>query len=143
MSFLFRSTPRQRDLALLALRVILGVIFIAHGQQKLFGMGFTGVQGAFGKMGAPFPEITGPLIALLEFFGGIALVVGLLTRLVTAGFVADMLGAILLVHLPKGLIGPGGYELVLSLLGASLALFLAGAGDFSLDGLIGRRRAYH
>src|SRR3954471_3179383 len=108
MSFLFNSTPRQLDLGLLALRIILGIIFIAHGQQKLFGMGFAGVTGAFTQMGAPLPQLTGPLIALLEFFGGIALVAGFLTRLVSLGLVADMLGAILLVHLPKGLTGPGG-----------------------------------
>ena len=139
MSSLFNPTPRQRDLGLLVLRVILGIVFVVHGHQKLFGMGFAGVQGAFAHMGAPLPQVTGPLIALLEFFGGIALIVGFLTRLVSLGLAADMLGAIVLVHLAKGLTGPGGYELVLMLMGASLALLLGGAGDFSIDALIGRR----
>ncbi len=139
MSFLFMSSPRQRDLALLCLRVIAGIIFIAHGAQKLFVFGIPGVQDSFAKMGAPLPVITGPLIAGLEFFGGIALIVGLLTRLVALGLVADMLGAILLVHFPHGLTGKGGYEFVLMLMGASLALMLAGAGEFSADALIGRR----
>jgi putative oxidoreductase len=142
MSFLFSSaSTRQRDLALLALRVIAGIIFTAHGAQKLFVFGIAGVQGAFAQMGAPLPQITGPLIGGLEFFGGIALIVGLLTRLVALGLVADMLGAILLVHLAKGLTGQGGYEFVLMLMGASLALLLAGAGDFSIDAVIGRRTA--
>jgi len=141
MPSLFKTTARQADLALLALRVIAGIIFTAHGAQKLFVFGIAGVQGAFAKMGAPLPELTGPLIAGLEFFGGIALIVGLLTRLVAIGLVADMLGAIMLVHLANGLTGQGGYEFVLMLLGASLALFFAGAGDFSIDHLIGRRTA--
>src|SRR3954466_8407235 len=116
MLFLFaNTTDRQRDLALLALRVIAGVIFTAHGAQKLFVFGIAGVQGAFAKMGAPMPDVTGPLIAGLEFFGGIALIFGLLTRLVAVGLVADMLGAILLVHLANGLTGQGGYEFVLML----------------------------
>ena len=136
MSF-FRSSPRQLSLGLAVLRVAVATIFIRHGAQKLFVFGFAGVTGAFTHMGVPFPGLMGPLIGVLEFFGGIALVIGLLTRLVALGFVCDMLGAILLVQLKNGF---SRYELEFLLLGSSLALVLAGAGGFSVDALIAGRQ---
>ena len=136
MSF-FRSSPRQLNLGLAVLRVAVATIFIRHGAQKLFVFGFAGVTGAFTHMGVPFPGLMGPLIGLLEFFGGLALVIGLLTRLVALGLVFDMLGAILLVQLKRGF---SGYELEFLLLGSSLALVLTGAGRFSVDSLIAARR---
>ena len=134
---LFRSSPRQLNVGLAVLRIAVATIFIRHGAQKLFVFGFAGVAGAFGHMGVPFPGLMGPLIGLLEFFGGIALVIGLLTRLVALGFVCDMLGAILLVQLKNGF---SRYELEFLLLGSSLALALLGAGSFSLDSLIADRK---
>jgi putative oxidoreductase len=137
MSF-FLSSPRQLNLGLAVLRVAVATIFIRHGAQKLFVFGFAGVTGAFTQMGVPAPGITGPFIALLEFFGGIALLLGLLTRLFALGFVFDMLVAILLVQLKRGF---SGYELEFLLLASSLALFLTGAGAFSVDALLARRNA--
>jgi len=137
MSF-FRSSPRQLNLGLAALRLAVATIFIRHGAQKLFVFGFAGVTGAFTQMGVPAPGLMGPLIGVLEFFGGIALAIGLLTRLFALGFVLDMLGAILLVQLKRGF---SGYELEFLLLGSSLALFLAGAGGFAVDALLARRNA--
>ena len=136
MSF-FRASPRQLNLGLAVLRVAVATIFIRHGAQKLFVFGFAGVAGAFTQMGVPFPGLMGPLIGLLEFFGGIALVIGLLTRLIALGLVFDMLGAILLVQLKNGF---SRYELEFLLLGSSLALVLTGAGGFSVDALIAGRR---
>jgi len=87
-------------------------------------------------MGVPFPGLMGPLIGLLEFFGGIALLVGFLTRLLGVAFALDMLGAILLVQLKKGF---SGYEFEFLLLAASAALFLTGAGRFSVDAFLAGR----
>jgi len=137
MSF-FRSSPRQLNLGLAALRLAVATIFIRHGAQKLFVFGFAGVTGAFTQMGVPAPGLMGPLIGLLEFFGGIALAIGLLTRLFALGFVFDMLGAILLVQLKRGF---SGYELEFLLLGSSLALFLTGTGELAVDALLARRNA--
>jgi len=138
--FLFRSPSlRQLNLALAVLRVTVGIVFIAHGYQKLFTFGFAGVSGAFGQMGVPLPGLTGPFVALLEFFGGIALVIGLLTRLAAFGLAFDMLGAIALVHFKGGFFLPKGYEFVFLLLGASITVALAGAGQFSVDAAISSR----
>lgn len=129
------------DAGLAVLRVVLGAVFMAHGAQKLFVYGFGGVAGAFAQMGVPLPGITGPLVALLEFFGGLALVVGLLTRLAGLGLAVNMLGAILMVKRGGGFFAPKGYELELMLLAAAASLALTGAGGFSLDSLIARRGA--
>jgi len=134
----FRSpSPRQLSLGLAALRLAVATIFIRHGAQKLFVYGFAGVTGAFTQMGVPFPGVMGPLIGVLEFFGGIALALGFLTRLLAIGFVLDMLGAILLVQLKRGF---SAYELEFLLLGSSVALFLAGGGRLSVDAMLAGRR---
>ena len=137
MLFSRSSSPSQLSLGLAALRLAVATIFVRHGAQKLFVYSFAGVTGAFTQMGVPFPGVTGPFIALLEFFGGIALVLGLLTRLIALGFVFDMLVAILLVQLKRGF---SGYELEFLLLGSSVALFLTGAGRFSVDALLAGRQ---
>jgi putative oxidoreductase len=137
---LFRApTARQVDLGLAVLRVVAGAIFVAHGAQKLFTFGLAGVTGAFAGMGIPMAGVVAPLVALLEFFGGLALVVGLLTRLAGLGLALNMLGAVVIVHLGAGLFLPNGYEFALSLLGASTLLALTGAGTYSVDALIARR----
>ena len=141
MRFFKSTTPRQADAGLTLLRAVTGVIFAAHGAQKLFVYGFDGVAGAFAQMGVPFAAVVGPVVGFVELFGGLALIAGLLTRLAGVGLTAVMLGALFLVHLPAGFFAPNGYEFVLMLAASAITLTLTGAGRYSIDALIGRRRA--
>ena len=141
MAISVTPSASRLNAALAVLRVVVGAIFIAHGAQKLFVFGLHDATSAFGQMGAPLPSITAPLVACLEFFGGIALVIGLFTRLVALGLAADMLGAILIVKLGSGFFAPAGLEFELALLGGALTVALAGPGDYSIDRLLKRRRA--
>jgi putative oxidoreductase len=137
---LFRApSARQLTLGLTILRLVLGATFIMHGGQKLFVYGFAGVTGAFAGMGIPMPGLLGPFVALVEFFGGIAIVLGLLTRLAALGVGATMLVAILTVHLKAGFFNPTGVEFPLSLLASAITLVITGAGAFSLDALLDKR----
>jgi putative oxidoreductase len=139
---LFRSpTKSQIDTALTVLRVVLGITFIMHGGQKIFVYGFDGVAGSFAQMGIPAAGLMGPFVALVEFFGGIAIVLGLLTRLAALGLAATMVVAILTVHLKAGFFNPGGIEFPLSLLGTAITLAITGAGALSLDALLAKRFA--
>ena len=133
------TTTRQADAGLTLLRAVTGVIFAAHGAQKLFIYGFDGVAGGFAQMGVPFPGVVGPLVGFVELFGGLALIAGLLTRLAGAGLTTVMLGALFLVHLPAGFFLPNGYEFVLMLAASATTLVITGAGRFSVDAAIARR----
>lgn len=137
---LLRSSHTQADLGLATIRAIVGLVFAVHGAQKLFVFGFAGVTGAFTQMGIPMAAVAGPAVALLEFFGGIALIVGLLTRFAGLGLAINMLGAILFVHVKAGFFAPNGIEFVLTLLAGAAALAVAGAGRYSIDALIVSRR---
>jgi putative oxidoreductase len=140
MSIFHPGSTRQYDLGLAIVRVITGVIFLAHGAQKLFAFGLDGVTGGFAQMGIPMAGLVAPLVAFLEFFGGIALIAGFLTRPVSLALAFNMLGAFLFAHVKAGFFLPGGFEFVLVLMATTVALTLAGAGAFAVDLVIARRR---
>ena len=135
------STDTRLDVALAALRIAIGGIFAAHGAQKLFVYGIDGVTGAFGGMGIPMPGIVGPLTGGVELAAGIALVLGVMTRLAGAGLAVIMLGAIGFVHISAGFWAPNGVEFPLALLAGATTLALAGAGRYSLDTALASRRS--
>jgi putative oxidoreductase len=125
---------RLHPLALLALRLALGAIMIAHGAQKAFG-GMSRFMGMLQNMG--IPPVLGYLTLAAEFGGGILLVVGLLTRLAALSIVIDMSVAISRVHWKNGLLSAGGkvgYEFPLACGIIAFALIFLGAGPISLDG---------
>lgn len=129
-----RSSPQNYNLALTLLRVVVGITFLAHGWQKLFTNGIPGVTGFFGSLGVPAAGFFAIVVTLLELLGGIALILGIGTRIISALLAFNMLMALLLVHLPNGFFASnGGYELVLLLGIGSASLALAGAGAWSLD----------
>jgi putative oxidoreductase len=140
LSFLIAS-PVQQQFGIAILRFIAGVVFVAHGSQKIFVYGFAGVGGAFAQMGVPMPAVVGPVIALIELFGGVALIVGLFTRVAAIALACDMLGAMILVHAAGGFFLPKGLEFVLMLFAAALALVFAGPGALSVDGVLASRRS--
>lgn len=128
------------------LRVPVGIIFAAHGAQKLFGwFGGYGLEGT-GQWLASIGLEPGLLMALLaggvEFFGGLALAVGALVRPAAALLAFTMVVAILAVHIGNGLfMSNNGYEFGLALLAASVALAISGAGSASVDRLLARAGA--
>jgi putative oxidoreductase len=132
------TTIRDRsavDWALLAARVFVGVVFMAHGAQKLFG--------AFGGPGlTAFVQVMGPLgylVAVGEFFGGLGLVLGFLSRFSAASIILIMLGAIGMVHARVGFFmnwtgkqAGEGFEYHLLAIGILLTVLIAGPGRFAL-----------
>ena len=133
--------------SLLIVRVVLGVIFFAHGAQKVFGwFGGPGLRGLIGyfkqALGVPAPLAV--LAAFTELLGGLGMVVGLLVRPAAVGLIIVMLVAIAKVHRPHGFflnwsLTPGkghGLEMNLALIGMALAVLIGGAGAVSIDRLI-------
>ena len=128
----------------LALRIPIGIILIAHGSQKLFGwFGGYGLEGT-GQWMASIGLTPGYLMALMagssEFFGGLFLLLGLLTRPTALVLSFTMVVAIFSVHIGNGLfLANNGYEFGLALLAATVSLTVSGAGKFAVDNLFANR----
>lgn len=126
------------NIGLLLIRLVIGLLFIGHGAQKLFGWfggyGLKGTGGWFDSIGMK-PGFTMALLAgLAEFFGGVLFVLGLLTPLAGIIIAASMVIAIVKVHGPNGLWSTAnGYEYNLTLLAVSIGVALAGPGQYALD----------
>ncbi len=143
MSILNRVISSNNSVSQLALRLPLGIIFAAHGSQKLFGwFGGYGLEGT-GQWMASIGLEPGVLMAALsgsaEFFGGLALIIGLLVRPAAAVLAITMLVAIFSVHIGNGLfMSNNGYEFGLALLAGVVSLLISGAGRASVDSLIAK-----
>jgi len=142
---ILKATPTgtQTAIGLLMIRLALGAIFIAHGAQKVFTYGMGNVGDMFGEMGIPLAGVMGPVVSLFELAGGVAIILGLLTRPVSVGLAATMLGAIFFAHLSAGFFAPDGYEFPLMLLAAAAALVSTGAGKWSVDAALEKRATSH
>jgi putative oxidoreductase len=116
-----------------ALRIVVGLVLLAHGGQKLFVYGIPGTAAFFAKAGLPVPMASALQSISAEFLGGLALTLGLFARPVAAILAFNMAVAVFAVHLKNGFFLPTGFEYALTLLVANLALVLTGPGAFALD----------
>jgi putative oxidoreductase len=133
------KAPSLTDLALLLSRVALGVILLAHGWQKFDEWTLDGTAAAFADMGIPAATAAATFTTFVEMIGGAALILGAFTPVVALLNIANLLGALVLVHASNGVfVGDNGYELVLALAAGLLVIATLGAGKFSVDGLLGR-----
>jgi putative oxidoreductase len=142
-----RWLETDRSWVLFAQRVMLGLVILPHGLQKLLGWfggaGFEGTMGFFSSQGMPAP--IGLLVIVAESLGALALVAGLFTRVAAFGIAAVMLGAIALVHAPNGFFmnwfgtqGGEGFEFHLLALALAVPLVARGGGLWSLDAQLAR-----
>ena len=125
------------DWATIPLRLALGIVFLMHGAQKMFGAfggpGIAGTQGFMASLGVVLPGLIGIVVAAVEFFGGLLVLLGLFTRYASLLIAIDMLFAFILVHMKNGFFLPMGFEFVFTLFLIAIALILTGAGKLSLE----------
>jgi len=137
---IFTQLDQWKNYSIPLLRVVVGIVFVMHGWQKVFVYGLDGVSGMMGQLGVPLPEISAAMAMGTELLGGVALIIGLGTRFAALGLAFTMVVAWVTAHASGGFFMPTGAEYVLTLLAANLAILLNGAGPLSIDGLIGNRR---
>ena len=130
--------------SLTLLRIILGIIYIYHGYLKLFvAGGFAGTIGLFTKIGIPLPGVFALIVAVLEFGGGILLLIGLLTRWISLGIVIEMMVAIFKLHIQNGfLAGKNGYEFPMLAIAALIIIIVNGPGTLSIGKLM-KNKHFH
>jgi putative oxidoreductase len=139
MKILTKNFTGTSNIALL-MRILTGIIFFAHGAQKV--LGWYGGKGLavtveMFQSNLGIPPFLAYAVSFTEFLGGFLLILGIFTRIFSAGLVIDMIVAVLRVHLPKGLFtSNSGFEFPLTLLLLSFCIFLTGPGKVSIDYLL-------
>jgi len=128
-----RLLPLNPDAALLIMRVVLGIIMLAHGWPKLTNLG--GTMDMFGGIGVPLAPLAAIFSTVVEVGGGILLLLGVLTDIVGLLFAIDMLGAIIFFHAKNGFsVSNGGVEWPLALVALALGIALSGPGRYAVGG---------
>ena len=136
-------SKKYSSLAPLFIRLGLGIVFIVHGYMKLFG-GIEETTGFFSSLSIPLPGFFAVVVAIVEFFGGLAILLGLFTQVVSILAFINMLFAFILVHGKNGFnVSNGGFEFVFVLGLMALSLIFSGAGALSLDKLIFKKKYSH
>lgn len=133
---------RARAVTLLVARVVLGLVFVVHGWQKVTETGLDGTTKFFESVGIALAALAAPGQALLEIVGGLALILGALLPVFGTLLGLGMIGAIGFVHGANGFsMANNGYEFVLTLAVASLAIGFSGGGALAVDSVWNRRSA--
>lgn len=129
------------DIGLLIMRLVVGLVFVGHGSQKLFGWfdgpGMEGTMAMMESLNVRPPRLWAWVNALSEFFGGLGLALGLLTPFAAVALVGSMLVATFKVHWPNFWNSDQGIEFPLVMATVAFSVGLAGAGAYSLDSLLG------
>jgi putative oxidoreductase len=137
----YQLPPTLRDLLTLAARLVLGIVLLAHGWQKLVGQGLGATSAGFARLGVPLPGLSATFAGCVETGGGLLLIAGLLTPVAAALVTFVMLGAGWFAgHWFGGVTGDDGWELVGVIIAGVLLLAATGPGRFSLDHVLARRR---
>lgn len=131
--------PVVRDAALFIFRVTLGLVFVAHGWQKLFVQGPIETAGQFSAFGVPQAKLSAYIAGVGELVGGALLVVGLLTTFIAGALALLMVAALYFVHLSRGIfVSDGGFEYVAVLIAGLFIIVVFGSGRASIDGVLSR-----
>jgi len=136
--FIHRILATANDWSLPILRLAIGSVFIVHGWQKI-GNGAEKVAGFFANSGIPLPLLSAHMAMWTEFLGGIALVLGLATRLAAIPLSFTMIVAFAFVHAKGGFTLPGGFEYVMVIFAALMVLARNGGGALAADSLIAKK----
>ncbi len=126
---------KNKDYSLLFIRIALAIVFVIHGWLKFSGLEAAGE--AFGSLGAPMPHFLAFVAAVIEFFGGIAILLGLYSRIAAGLIACTMATAIFSVHFADGFVG--GYEYPFVLLFVALAVVFGGPGKMTINYIINKK----
>lgn len=131
---------KLREWGMVPLRAVVALVFLMHGGQKVFDFGVAGVADMLTKLGFPAATFFAVVLMVIECVGGVAILVGFMTRF--AGFVlaVEMLIAIYVARLGGGFFTPYGFEFEMTLCGACLTFALFGAGGVSVDEMMAKKK---
>ena len=130
------TEPARQRWGMMPLRVVVGLVFLMHGGQKLFVFGLGGTADIMGKLGLPLPWLAAGIVIATELLGGLAILSGLYARWAGAALAFEMVVAILVARVRGGFFAPYGFEFELTLLGACLTFAALGSGGVSLERML-------